>query len=637
MVDSISSERSISSENGNHPIAASAVDYQVGGSLRLDASSYICRQADEQLLAALLEGEYCYVFNARQMGKSSLRVRMQQQLARRRKRCVSLDMTSIGSEQVTQQQWYKGIMVDLLTKFELYDAVGGNIGFKQWWQAQEGLPIVQKLRLFIEEILLRYIPPDIDLFIFVDEIDSALALDFSVDDFFALVRFCYNQRAENLAYRRLTWALFGVVNPSDLISERSRTPFNVGRAIELQGLDFDDAKPLAQGLCGYGYNELTLLEEILSWTRGQPFLTQKLCRLTKQSLDSGQFCPKASEIPPCQEPSAICAEIIAAAALIERVVYLHMIEHWESQDDPEHLRTIRDRRLRNELQAPRLLGIYESVLTRSMALCDIPVATSEQAVLAQSDEVRSLAYDDSPEHIDLLLSGLIGVYQGRLAVKNRIYETIFDLIWVRAQLAQLRPYAKQLKAWINTDRQDDSRLLRGKALKDAQAWSQERSVSEVDHDFLMASEQYDRRIAQTRLKSARLKEVEKRLVVVRRSRQKQRIFTAVLSGALVIVAALGFFARRQYHQAQRDQIRAMITTAEALYASDQRLEALLQAIKSHRALTGWGQQVSANLRIRVEGMLRTSAVSVSERNRLTLDNASNLWALDIRHRIRNGP
>jgi len=50
--------------------------YQVGGSLPVDAPSYITRQADAEFLQALLDGKFCYVLNARQMGKSSLRVQV---------------------------------------------------------------------------------------------------------------------------------------------------------------------------------------------------------------------------------------------------------------------------------------------------------------------------------------------------------------------------------------------------------------------------------------------------------------------------------------------------------------------------------------------------------------------------------
>ena len=70
--------------------------------------------------------------------------------------------------------------------------------------------------------------------IFIDEIDSILPLAFK-DDFFALIRACYNQRADNPVYQRLTFALLGVTTPSDLIQDKTRTPFNVGRAIDLQG------------------------------------------------------------------------------------------------------------------------------------------------------------------------------------------------------------------------------------------------------------------------------------------------------------------------------------------------------------------------------------------------------------------
>ena len=159
--------------------------YQIGGSLRNDAPCYVERQADRQLCEALQRGEFCYVLNSRQMGKSSLLVRTMHRLERAGYRCSTVDITGIGSENITPKQWYKGIIAELWQGFSLYR----QQKFRQWWATETEASVVQRLGKFISEVLLAQFPDDYFV-IFIDEIDSVLSLPFSIDDFFAFMRFC---------------------------------------------------------------------------------------------------------------------------------------------------------------------------------------------------------------------------------------------------------------------------------------------------------------------------------------------------------------------------------------------------------------------------------------------------------------
>lgn len=61
---------------------------------------------------------------------------------------------------------------------------------------------------------------------------------------------------------------------ADLYQNKKRTTFNIGQAIELGGFKLTEAQILENQVI-----TKSVLKAILSWTGGQPFLTQKLCKL----------------------------------------------------------------------------------------------------------------------------------------------------------------------------------------------------------------------------------------------------------------------------------------------------------------------------------------------------------------------
>ena len=84
--------------------------YIAGGTLRPDVPSCVERQADSDLYAGLLQGEFCYVLTSRQMGKSSLMVRTASKLREQGIAAVVLDLTAFG-QTLTADQWYDGLLL----------------------------------------------------------------------------------------------------------------------------------------------------------------------------------------------------------------------------------------------------------------------------------------------------------------------------------------------------------------------------------------------------------------------------------------------------------------------------------------------------------------------------------------------
>lgn len=347
--------------------------YTDGGTLPPDDPAYVIRQADTDLFSHIRASNWCYVLTSRQMGKSSLMARTAFRL-QAEKRCTpfTVDLTSF-TEQTTlnPESWYLGFANQIARQMDLsFDVL------KFWWREHAELPAVQRLTQFLEDVVLVRVPGDI--VVFVDEIDVTLNLTFK-DDFFAALRSCYNARAVNPKWIRLTFVLLGVASPAQLISDPTRTPFNIGNRIDLTDFTPAEARPLAAGLDADPVRAQAMLDRVLHWTGGHPFLTQSVCHAVARQ--------GASDID-----AAVGSLFFHPRAL---------------QEKDGH---IGDIGARLKLQGPRALALYRRVL-RGAAVRDEPA---------------------SPLQIALKLAGIVRTSaKGTLIVRNRIYQTVFSEKWLR--------------------------------------------------------------------------------------------------------------------------------------------------------------------------------------------------------------
>lgn len=358
-----------------------------GGTLPADSASYLERNADKVLWESLLAGRFCYVLNSRQLGKSSLSVHTIRRLEAVGVRTAFLDLTRIGGKNVSPEQWYTGLAMELARE------LGRRTEAVIYWRTNASLAPVHRLFGMLRDVILGEDGQAAPLVIFIDEIDATKGLIFDPDEFFAAIRECFNRRVSDSTFERLTFCLLGVAVPSDLIRSRATTPFNIGERITLEDFTPEELAAFAPEL---GPNGRAVVARVHYWTGGHPFLSQSLCR------------------------SLVSLGGIENAKAVDEVVRSELF-HRKARESNINLADVAnialhygDDRVEPEAFRATLLSTYQRIWAGREVIDD----------------------ESNREIVQLKLSGIIVSDGQRLVVRNRIYQHVFNRVWIEQHMPE---------------------------------------------------------------------------------------------------------------------------------------------------------------------------------------------------------
>lgn len=234
------------------------------GTMDPQSAFYVERAEDQVALEAIeRQGVTITIKAPRQMGKSSLLMRLIEAATKAGKRVAFLDFQLFDQAALTDADtFFRQFCTWLTDQLEVEDQV------EAYWQMPLGNS--QRCTRYVSRYLLKELGSP--LVLAMDEVESVFDTNFR-SDFFGMLRSWHNQRLTGSIWKQLDLALVTSTEPYQLIDNLNQSPFNVGEVIELADFSPEQVADLNRR---HG-SPLTLAHEqqLMALLRGHPYLVRR--------------------------------------------------------------------------------------------------------------------------------------------------------------------------------------------------------------------------------------------------------------------------------------------------------------------------------------------------------------------------
>ncbi len=232
------------------------------------AHLYVEREEDGRVGTCVRRGDYVSLMGARQMGKTSLLLRLRRQLLDEGHVPIYVDLSPGKGE--GREPWY---------------------GYFGTAVQDHVRPIVPDLSIppmrnqFDFRAALRQIPTELEggrrIVFLLDEVGAVPSP--VAEPFFSTIRAIFSERAFFPEFKRCVFVMAGTFIPDELIRDPDVSPFNIARHVYMSDADLAGIEDLVRNLEAAGSAvPHKAVERVYYWTDGHLYFTQRLCSVLKE-------------------------------------------------------------------------------------------------------------------------------------------------------------------------------------------------------------------------------------------------------------------------------------------------------------------------------------------------------------------